>query len=212
MRPQQTILLFRATDYKQALRLRDVGSVPRRATAKEPNFAAACFLWVGVEWIAPLKNRPPASPARFRAPASASWRRPRSATSTSTVGRSGSLDVREERPLPPPRPPRRPVRGAARDTVAARGPRPRGAAVRRPDGCQAADGDHEGLQGDRDAALLAVRPSPPARSLHYKHPGSLAEVAELLGDSKRVAADHYVYALTDYCGSRQDDRAGRIRA
>jgi hypothetical protein len=23
-------------------------------------------------------------------------------------------------------------------------------------------------------------------------------VAELLGDSKRVAADHYVYALTDY--------------
>jgi hypothetical protein len=26
----------------------------------------------------------------------------------------------------------------------------------------------------------------------------LAEVAELLGDSKRVAADHYIYALTDY--------------
>jgi integrase len=25
-------------------------------------------------------------------------------------------------------------------------------------------------------------------SLHYKHTGSLAEVAELLGDSKRVAA------------------------
>jgi integrase len=36
-------------------------------------------------------------------------------------------------------------------------------------------------------------------SLHYKRTGSLAEVAELLGDSKRVAADHYVYALTDYC-------------
>jgi len=35
-------------------------------------------------------------------------------------------------------------------------------------------------------------------SLHYKHTGSLAEVAELLGDSKRVAADHYVYALVDY--------------
>ena len=35
-------------------------------------------------------------------------------------------------------------------------------------------------------------------SLHYKRTGSLAEVAELLGDSKRVAADHYVYALTDY--------------
>jgi integrase len=35
-------------------------------------------------------------------------------------------------------------------------------------------------------------------SLFYKRTGSLAEVAELLGDSKRVAADHYVYALTDY--------------
>jgi integrase len=35
-------------------------------------------------------------------------------------------------------------------------------------------------------------------SLHYKRTGSLADVAELLGDSKRVAADHYVYALTDY--------------
>jgi integrase len=35
-------------------------------------------------------------------------------------------------------------------------------------------------------------------SLHYKRTGSLADVAELLGDSKRVAADHYMYALTDY--------------
>jgi integrase len=35
-------------------------------------------------------------------------------------------------------------------------------------------------------------------SLHYQRTGSLADVAELLGDSKRVAADHYVYALTDY--------------
>jgi integrase len=35
-------------------------------------------------------------------------------------------------------------------------------------------------------------------SLHYKRTGSLADVAELLGDSKRIAADHYVYALTDY--------------
>jgi integrase len=35
-------------------------------------------------------------------------------------------------------------------------------------------------------------------SLHYKRTGSLADVAELLGDSKRVAADHYVDALTDY--------------
>ena len=32
----------------------------------------------------------------------------------------------------------------------------------------------------------------------------VAEVAELLGDSKRVAADHYVYALTDY---REIDRS-----
>ena len=35
-------------------------------------------------------------------------------------------------------------------------------------------------------------------SLHYKRTGSLAEVADPLGDSKRIAADHYVYALTDY--------------
>ena len=41
-------------------------------------------------------------------------------------------------------------------------------------------------------------------SLHYKRTGSLAEVSELLGDSKRVAADHYVYALTDY---REVDRS-----
>ena len=41
-------------------------------------------------------------------------------------------------------------------------------------------------------------------SLHYKRTGSLAEVAEFLGDSKRVAADHYVYALTDY---REVDRS-----
>jgi integrase len=39
--------------------------------------------------------------------------------------------------------------------------------------------------------------------LHYKRSGSLAEVAELLGDSKRVAADCYVYALTDH---READR------
>jgi integrase len=35
-------------------------------------------------------------------------------------------------------------------------------------------------------------------SLHYQRTGSLAQVAELLGDSKRVAEDHYVYALTDF--------------
>jgi hypothetical protein len=34
--------------------------------------------------------------------------------------------------------------------------------------------------------------------LHYKRTGSLAEVAEVLGDAKNVAAEHYVYALTDY--------------
>src|SRR5262249_49474276 len=45
-------------------------------------------------------------------------------------------------------------------------------------------------------------------SLHYKRTGSLAEVAELLGDSKRVAADHYVYALTDY---REIDRHEVLR-
>jgi len=35
-------------------------------------------------------------------------------------------------------------------------------------------------------------------SLHYKRTGSLADVAELLRDSKRVAADHYVYAMVNY--------------
>jgi hypothetical protein len=37
-----------------------------------------------------------------------------------------------------------------------------------------------------------------------KDTGSLADVAELLGDSKRLAAEHYVYALTDY---REVDRS-----
>jgi integrase len=49
-------------------------------------------------------------------------------------------------------------------------------------------------------------------SLYYKRTGSLVEVAELLGDSKRVAAYHYVYALTDY---REVDRRvalGRVFA
>ena len=44
-------------------------------------------------------------------------------------------------------------------------------------------------------------------SLHYKRTGLLADVAELLGDSKRVAADHYVYALPDYHEGSQH-RAG----
>lgn len=41
-------------------------------------------------------------------------------------------------------------------------------------------------------------------SLHHIRTGSHAEVAELLGESKRVVADHYVYALTDY---REVDRS-----
>jgi hypothetical protein len=84
----------------------------------------------------------------------------------------------------------------------------------------AADGDLEGVQGDRDAALLTARPPPPPFALQAHR--SLAEVATLLGDSKRVAADHYVYALTDHtevdlgpirCGSaqRRHGRDGRER-
>ena len=53
------------------------------------------------------------------------------------------------------------------------------------------------MQGDRDAAFTAARLRRRRGSLYYKRTGSLAEVAELLGDSKRVAADHYLYALTD---------------
>jgi len=49
-------------------------------------------------------------------------------------------------------------------------------------------------------------------SLHYKRCGSLAEVAELLGDSKRVAADHYVYALTDYREVDRSNLLARVRA
>jgi hypothetical protein len=46
-----------------------------------------------------------------------------------------------------------------------------------------------------DAALLPVRVARRRGSLHYMRCGSRAEVAELLGDLMRVAADHYVYAL-----------------
>jgi integrase len=49
-------------------------------------------------------------------------------------------------------------------------------------------------------------------SLHYKRTGSLAEVAELLGDSKRVAADHYVYALVDYREVDRQRALGRLFA
>jgi hypothetical protein len=37
-------------------------------------------------------------------------------------------------------------------------------------------------------------------------------VAELLGDSKRVAADHYVYALTDYREVDATDALARVKA
>jgi integrase len=47
-------------------------------------------------------------------------------------------------------------------------------------------------------------------SLHYKRTGSLAEVAELLGDSKRVAADHYVYALTSYEEASRTNALARL--
>jgi hypothetical protein len=47
-------------------------------------------------------------------------------------------------------------------------------------------------------------------SLHHKRTGSLADVAELLGDSKRVASDHYVYALTDYAEVDRRDALGRL--
>src|SRR3954465_13574084 len=49
-------------------------------------------------------------------------------------------------------------------------------------------------------------------SLHYKRTGSLADVAQPPADSTRDAADHYVYALTDY---REVDRTialARVRA
>jgi integrase len=48
-------------------------------------------------------------------------------------------------------------------------------------------------------------------SLHYKRTGSLAEVAELLGDSKRIAADHYVYALVDYREVERGSVLERVR-
>ena len=47
-------------------------------------------------------------------------------------------------------------------------------------------------------------------SLHYKRTGSLAEVAELLGDSKRVASEHYVYALTDHREAKRQPALARV--
>ena len=57
-----------------------------------------------------------------------------------------------------------------------------------------------------------ARPSPPARLALLQAHRLARRGRELLGDSKRVAADHYVYALTDY---REVDRTialARIRA
>jgi hypothetical protein len=48
--------------------------------------------------------------------------------------------------------------------------------------------------------------------LYYKRAGSLADVAELLGDSKRVASEHYVYALTDYREVDQSIALARVAA
>jgi integrase len=68
----------------------------------------------------------------------------------------------------------------------------------RTDRRKTADGHHPGLQGNGHPARLTAWLRRRRGSLLYKRTGSMAEVAELLGDSKRVAADHYVYALTDY--------------
>jgi integrase len=46
--------------------------------------------------------------------------------------------------------------------------------------------------------------------LHYKRTGSLAEVAEVLGDTKKVAAEHYIYALTDYREIDQQPALARL--
>ena len=98
----------------------------------------------------------------------------------------------------------RPVRRTARHAAAQRGPRPRGVPVPRltdarlrtaiTPACKATGTPHFSPHGLRRRR----------GSLRYKRTGSLAEVAELLGDSKRVAADHDVYAPTDY---REVDRS-----
>lgn len=58
--------------------------------------------------------------------------------------------------------------------------------------------DQQGVQDHRDAAYAPHGLRRRRGSLRYHRTGSLAEVAELLGDSKRIAAEHYVYAMTDY--------------
>jgi hypothetical protein len=47
-------------------------------------------------------------------------------------------------------------------------------------------------------------------SLLQKHGYSLAEVAEALGDSKVVTAEHYVYALGDYREAARDEALARV--
>ena len=46
---------------------------------------------------------------------------------------------------------------------------------------------------------------------HYKKTGSLADVAELLGDSKRVAEQHYIYAMVDYGDTDYGKLLGHVR-
>jgi hypothetical protein len=79
-----------------------------------------------------------------------------------------------------------------------------------PERRRTADGDQQGMQGTGTPHFSPPRPASSKGSLHNKRTGSLAEVAEVLGDSKRVAADHYVYALTDY--SEVDRSIALVRA
>jgi hypothetical protein len=68
------------------------------------------------------------------------------------------------------------------------------------------------VQGGRGAALLAARTEASARLAALQAHRLTREVAELLGDSKRVAADHYVYALVDYREVDRQPALGRLFA
>ena len=60
-------------------------------------------------------------------------------------------------------------------------------------------------------SFLAHRPRRRRGSLYYKRTGSPAQVAELLGDSKRVAAEHYVRAHRLPRGRPLDRARPRLR-
>ena len=65
------------------------------------------------------------------------------------------------------------------------------------------------LQGHRHPALLPAWPAPPPRLAALQaHRFARRRGREPPGDSKRVAAEHYVYALTDY---READRSIALR-